>query len=111
MTARLAELVAPPALFQPEEQRSYDRAGAPYRVVRRYALTFAAVVQEFAAQVPADNQRLSVRSNEAFGVFVLSFAGHCSERGGSACSLPVMRSTVMAYTVMTSIRGKKPLGR
>lgn len=54
MTARRAELVAPPALFQPEEQRSYDRAGAPYRVVRRYALTFAAVVREFAAQVPSD---------------------------------------------------------
>jgi hypothetical protein len=32
----------------------------------------------------------------AFGVFVLSFAGHCSEIGGSACSLPVMRSVVMA---------------
>src|ERR1043165_9526530 len=48
---------------------------------------------------------------QAFGVFVRSFAGHCSDKGGRAISLPVMRSTVMAYTVMTSIRGKKPLGR
>jgi len=48
---------------------------------------------------------------KAFGVFVLSFAGHCSEAGGIDCSLPVMRSTLMAYTVMTSMRGKNPLGR
>jgi hypothetical protein len=47
----------------------------------------------------------------AFGVFVLYFAGHCSESGGNAISLPVMRSTAMEYTVMASIRGKNPLGR
>ena len=60
----------------------------------------------------ADNLRPSAGNpGMAFGVFVLSFAGHCSESGGNAISLPVMRSTAMAYTVMASIRGKNPLGR
>ena len=32
----------------------------------------------------------------AFGVLVLSFAGHCSESAGNAISLPVIRSTEIA---------------
>ena len=51
--------------------------------------------REFAAAVRFDDQRPSA-GHEAFGVLVLSFAGHCSESGGSGCSLPVMRSTAMA---------------
>jgi len=37
-----------------------------------------------------------IRYGRAFGVLVLSFAGHCSESGGNAISLPVIRSTAMA---------------
>src|SRR5256885_2864595 len=37
-----------------------------------------------------------VRYGRAFGVLVLSFAGHCSESAGKAISLPVIRSTEIA---------------
>src|SRR5258708_13358830 len=57
-----------------------------------------------APPVRADHERPSV-GNEAFGVFVLSFAGHRSESGGSGCSLPVMRSTPTPQPPITSIPG------
>src|SRR5215212_6087586 len=37
-----------------------------------------------------------IRYGRAFGVLVLSFAGHCSDSAGKAISFPVMRSTEMA---------------
>ena len=51
--------------------------------------------QEFAVPIRSANHTPSA-GNDACGVFVRSCAGHCSDSGGSACSLPMMRSTAMA---------------
>jgi hypothetical protein len=45
---------------------------------------------------PTHRALASVPYGRAFGVLVLSFAGHCSESAGNAISLPVIRSTEIA---------------
>ena len=92
----------PPGSIRPPQRRFTGKGrAAPVRgpsspcLPVRPATSVQGRSQEFAAIIRFDDQRPSA-GNEAFGVLVLSFAGHCSESGGSGVSLPVMRSTAMA---------------
>jgi len=66
---------------------------ARYPLLRpRIAHLWQSVDTEMMRLVPGSRR---VRYGRAFGVFVMSCAGHCCETGGNACSLPVIRSTEM----------------
>ena len=50
----------------------------------------------FSGATKSRSRNATAPYGRAFGVLVLSFAGHYSESAGKAISLPVMRSIAMA---------------
>lgn len=75
-------------------QRSLDLTDS-FRTVRRNGDNKAGTSDHHEPR-HRTNKLASLPYGRAFGVLVLSFAGHCSESAGKAISLPVIRSTEIA---------------